>query len=221
MLRPLLIALLFAAPAATAANFYCCQDPVSNRRVCGDQVPEVCKGRSYKIFDGSGSLVREVGPPLTAEQRAAEEAEAKRKKAQEAAAREQRRKDAALLETYGSLQDLDKMLARSEEEILAAIRQAEAHITTVRQRRQKFENEAEFYKNRELPPDVARGLRDTDHEIQAQNSLIKSKRKDLEGIRAKFAEDRQRFLEILSGNRQSMHPAAALPGTSQSDQRPR
>jgi hypothetical protein len=66
---------------------------------------------------------------------------------------------------------------------------------SVRQRK-KFEDEAEFYKKRQLPADVAKGLRDSDQEIRAQESVIESKKKDLEAIRLKYDEDLRRFVEL-------------------------
>ena len=63
-------------------------------------------------------------------------------------------------------------------------------------RRQRFENEAEFYKKKDLPPDVQKGLKDADFEIQAQENLIEAKKKELDTIKTKYDEDRRRFLEV-------------------------
>ena len=102
-----LIVLLAAlsAQAATPASgrFYCCD----GGRICGDALPEQCRGKAYRILDSSGNLLKEVGPPLTAEQKAQVAAEALRKKEQEEQAKEQRRKDQALLDTYATPQDID------------------------------------------------------------------------------------------------------------------
>ena len=87
----------FALSPAQAGNFYCCQDPTSGRRVCGDVLPDQCKGRAFKIIDGAGNIIREEGPPLTAEQKTQIEVDSKRKKELEEFQRTHRRKDAALL----------------------------------------------------------------------------------------------------------------------------
>lgn len=203
-LLPKLLALaLLALPAAAAwgSNLYCCQDPATGRRVCGDNLPEQCRGRAYKILDGAGNIVKEVGPPLTPEQKAQAAAEAQRRKLEEAALREQRRKDQALLDTYSSVQDIDLARARSENEIREAVRQAEEKIASLRKQRKKFENEAEFYKNKPLPPDVAKGLQASDSEIRAYTTLLDSKKADLEMIRAKYDEDKRRYLQLSGGQR--------------------
>lgn len=209
----LLIALLATAPTALAGTFYCCNDP-SGRRVCGDAIPEQCKGRGYKIIDGQGNTVREILPPMTPEQKAQLDAENKKKAEAEAYKREQRRRDAALLETYTSLQDIDRLRVRSEEDMLRSMKLVEERIADAQKRRKKFENEAEFYKNKDLPTDVARGLRDLDSEIRAQKSLLDSKQSDLDATRAKYAEDRRRYLEITTGaGKTFQHPAATTSPT--------
>jgi len=206
-LASILLLSVFAAPLA-AQNLYCCQD-ASGRRVCGDTVPEQCKGRGYKVIDRNGTVIREVGPPLTAEQKAEQAAEAKRKKELEAAQREQRRLDAALLETYSGVEDIDRMLARAEEEIKKGMVLAEERIAEAEKRRLKFTQEAEFYKNKTLPTEVQRGIKNADNEIDAQKSLLASKQKDLEATRAKYAEDKRRYQALINSGNRALHPAAA------------
>jgi hypothetical protein len=206
--RTALLLALFASAPAWAQNLYCCQDSSTGRRVCGDSVPEQCKGRGHKVIDRNGTVIREVGPPLTAEQKAEQAAEAKRKQELEVVEREQRRRDAALLETYTSLDDIDRMQARAEEEIKKGMRLAEERIEEAQKRRKKFEDEAEFYKKKEMPLEVRRGLKTADDEIQAQKALLASKQHDLDSTRTKYADDKRRYRELsLSGNR-ALHPAA-------------
>lgn len=183
--------------AAAAADFYCCQDPASGRRTCGDNLPEICRGRSHKVLDAAGNTLREVGPPPTAEQKTQAQAEAQRRQDEAAALREQRRRNQALLATYSSVQDIDDARSRSEAEVFASIRAVEAQIATLRQRRKKLENETEFYRKKTLPPEVAKGLQDADFAIQAQTDLLAAKNKELEAVRARYDEDKRRYLELL------------------------
>ena len=115
---------------------------------------------------------------------------------QEAARREQQRKDQALLNTYGSERDIDAMRIRSEEDVNKSIKDAETKIAEIRAQRKKFENEAEFYKKKTVPADIQKGLRDTESEIKAQESIIEAKRKELDIIRIKYDEDKKRFLDL-------------------------
>jgi hypothetical protein len=191
---PLLMAVA-GGPAFAAGTLFCCNDP-SGKQICSDILPQECYGRAYRELGESGRTVRNVEAPLTAEQRAQRAAAEAQRKVDEAALREQQRKDQALLNTYSSEKDIELMRARAIEEVHKSIKAAEATIAEIRLRRKKYENEAEFYQKRTLPPDVQKGLRDADYEITAQERLIESKNKDLEAIRIKYDEDRRRYRDI-------------------------
>jgi hypothetical protein len=192
------LALLAAIPAQ-AGNMLCCQDPNTGRRACGDSLPEQCRGRAYKVLDGAGNVIKEVGPPMTAEQKALAAAEVQRKKEEEAARNEQRRKDQALLATYSSVQDIEQARARNMDVTQEAIKQVEAKIAALQKQRKKYEAELEFYKNKTAPPELAKNLRDTDSDIKAQNGLIEAKKAELEQIRAKYDQDKRRYTELAGG----------------------
>jgi len=194
----LLIALVLAGSASSfaAARIFCCDDE-SGKQVCGDILPSACYGRAYRELGQSGRTSRVVEAPLTAEERAAKEAEARRRAERERIENEQRRRDQALLNTYGSEKDIEVMRSRALGDLDMTIKAAEERIAEIRKRRKKFENEAEFYRNRRLPAEVAKGLRDADYEIRAQESVIDSKRKDQQAVGLKYDEDLRRFRDIL------------------------
>jgi hypothetical protein len=186
--------LLAAPPVAGKESLFCCG------RVCGDSLPEACRGQTYKVFDGKGNLLRVVGPPLTPEQKAAKAAEEERQKVLEAQRLEQRRKDQALLQTYTSMEDIDRAQARAEVEVATALKGAEAKIAEAKKKRQKLDSEMEFYKKSTPPAELQKALRENEHEIKTQQELLDVKKKDFESITAKYDQDRQRFIQ-LTGSR--------------------
>ena len=191
------LALVTGAPLAQAAGkLYCCND-ASGKQVCGDLMPQECYGRAYREVGDSGRTVRNVEAPLTAEQRAERAAEDEKRKVEEAARQEQRRKDLALLNTYGSVGDIDAMRERALGDVEKSVAAADARIAEIRAQRVKFQNEAEFYKKKKLPADVEKGLSDTDFEIKGQEAIIQSKKKEIDAVQAKYDEDRKRFLELM------------------------
>ena len=200
----MLAAISVNAATPASGRFYCCD----GGRVCGDALPEQCRGKAYRILDSSGNLLKEVGPPLTVEQKARAAAEALRKKELEEQAREQRRKDQALLDTYATPQDIDLAQAKAESDVNLAIRGAEDRIAAARKQRKKFEEEAEFYKKKSLPPEVAKGLRDADHEIKTQQELLDVKKGDAATIKAKYDADRKRYAELTGRTTTSAKPGA-------------
>ena len=196
-LLALLLATLTGTSALAAGNFFCCND-ASGKQVCGDILPQACYGRAYRELGSNGQTIRTVDAPLTAEQRSQREAEEEKRKREEEKRKEQQRKDQALLNTYGNEQDIELMRKRAEGDVLKAIANAEKKIVEIRQQRKKFENEAEFYKKKTLPHEVQKGLADADSDINSQEVFIAEKKKELEVIRAKYDEDKRRFVELIS-----------------------
>ena len=196
-LLALLLATLTGTSALAAGNFFCCND-ASGKQVCGDILPQACYGRAYRELGSNGQTIRTVDAPLTAEQRSQREAEEEKRKREEEKRKEQQRKDQALLNTYGTEQDIELMRKRAEGDVLKAIANAEKKIVEIRQQRKKFENEAEFYKKKTLPHEVKKGLADADSDINSQEVFIAEKKKELEVIRAKYDEDKRRFVELIS-----------------------
>ncbi|MBV2194206.1 MAG: hypothetical protein KUL81_12810 [Azonexus sp.] len=192
---PLLV-LLAVGSAQAASEFYCCQDPANGRRVCGDTLPEQCRGRAYRILDSGGNIVKEVGAPLTPEQKAELVLENKRRKQLEDAGREQRRRDQALLDTYTTAEDIDLAQKKAEADVNLAIQATNERIATAQKKRKKFADEAEFYKKKALPPELEKDLRAIDHEIRLQQELIALKQKEFDTIKAKYDADRKRYFEL-------------------------
>ena len=191
-----LLALLIANMASAAGEFYCCQDPSTGHRICADILPEACRGRGYRLLDRGANLLKEVGPPLTPEQKAAEvEVERQRKLAGEQA-REQRRRDQALLDTYATLEDIDITQRKVEADIGVQIRSTQELLEKARQRRQKLDNETEFYKKRPIPSELVRNLRTNDQEIATQQEILAGKQRELEAVRSRYDTERKRYLEL-------------------------
>ncbi len=196
-LLALLLATLFASPVSAAGSFFCCID-ISGKQVCGDILPQACYGRAYRELGSNGLTIRIVDAPLTAEQRMQREKEEEKFRREEEKRREQQRKDQALLNTYGTEQDIELMRKRAEGDVLKAIANAEKKIAEIRQQRKVFENEAEFYKKKTAPLEVKKGLADAGSDINSQEVFIADKRKELKVIHEKYDEDKRRFIELMS-----------------------
>lgn len=198
MPKPLvaLLALLLAGPASATGEFYCCSEPGSGKRLCGDTLPPQCRGQAHRIYDKAGNVIREVGPQLTPEQKAAAAEEARRRKQLEDAQREQRRFDQALLDTYATPDDIDLTQQKAESDVNLSIQNAQAKLADAQARHRRLANEAEFYKRKPMPAELERDLRAVAHEMQLQNELIETKRKEIALIRAKYDADRKRYFEL-------------------------
>jgi len=197
----LLLSLVLPIPVmAAGANIFCCNDE-RGKQVCGDILPMACVGRAYREINQVGMVVRIVEAPLSPEMKALRAQEERKKQEAEEAVREQRRMDAALAQTYGNEADIDLMRQRAEADVHKSIAAANEKIAEAKRRRKKFENEAEFYKKKQVPPEVEKGLKEEDYEIRAQEELIEAKKREFDLIKAKFDEDKRRFREMKARSR--------------------
>ncbi|NMF89963.1 hypothetical protein [Aromatoleum petrolei] len=195
----LLVALLLGLTLANTAGakVYCCED-ASGRRQCGDVLPQACYGRAYREMGPQGTIKREVSAPLTADEIARRNAAEQQKKDDETRQAKQRRLDQALLETYASVEDLDRRRDKDIADIERSLEEARKRDKELRTKRQRFEKEAEFHKGRDLPRDLAANLRSIDSELALQGKLVEDKTRELEATRARFEADRARYVELSS-----------------------
>lgn len=200
MRRPALVfSVLLTLPLAHAQTsskgvVYCCMD--NGHQVCGDVLPPQCFGKSYREMSPQGTVRRTVEAPLTPEQLARREAEERARRTEIARQRAEMRRNQSLLETYSSVADIESRRDRAVEGVEQELRQAEARYAESMKKRSGLMREAEFYQKRAMPPALAAALRDSDSELAAQKSIIEAKRRDIEAIRARFEQDRQRYMAL-------------------------
>lgn len=221
-LLALCLLLALATPGWGGAEFYCCNDQTTGRRVCGDSLPQQCRGKAYRIFDKAGNLQKEVGPPLTPEQKEVIREQARRAKEIEEAQREQRRLDQALLDTYATPEDIERAQSKAENDVKLLIQMAQEKILASQKQQRKLAAEAEFYKRLPMPADLEKNLRNVGHEIQLQQEFIELKNKDLATLHAKYDTERRRYFELTGRSTKTprpAQPAAATPRVSPSASR--
>ena len=196
MARLLFILLAALSMPGWAAKSFCCSDE-KGRQVCGDILPQECYGRAYREMSESGTLLHRVEAPLTAAQRAQRDAEARRKLEEERTASEEKRRNQALLNVYSSEKDIDFMRDRALADLDTALKQAQERHREALQRKQQLDNEAEFYKKKPLPYELKTQMKSNDIELQAQLAAIEAKQKEMDTVRARFADDKKRFVELM------------------------
>lgn len=197
------IALLLVAlhlPAVQAA--YRCIDEKGQRHI-GDTPPAGCNNVPMEEFRGS-KVLRVIEPSLTPEQVKARQEEAARKKAADKVAAEQKRKDMALLSTFSTEQEFDVTRDRTIEPINGRIKTARERIAQIEKQEKKLNDEMEFYtagkgkssKAKEPPANLVDGLKGAQQEKATIQKNIAGYEREIAEIRAKFDEDKKRWLAI-------------------------
>lgn len=194
-----LLALPFGAQAQGGRTIFCCEDD-AGRPACGDKLPAVCFGKAYREISPQGTVRRYVAAPLTAEEIARRQAMERQQKADEARALQQRRLDEALLQTYASINDLDAQRDRSLADADKSMQEQRRRLEELEARRQKLAEEEAFYRDQELPRELANELRVIEAEIAAQRVVLDTKTRELEIIRSRFDENRRRYLELTGAS---------------------
>jgi hypothetical protein len=195
----LCLLLLGGGAVAGSTSITCCEDE-NGRRICADVLPPACYGKAYREIGPQGNVTRLVPAPMTAEERARVEQEEKARKALEGKAREQRRRDEALFQTYSSLEDLETRRERAVAEIEKDLTVAYRRETAAGERRVKLEQEAGAYTSakKPVPAPLASQLEENEGEMTAQRSIMASKQRDLEAVKARYDADRRRYGELLA-----------------------
>jgi hypothetical protein len=199
------LGLAIAVPAQ-AGTLYCCRD-ASGRKTCGDTLPEACYGRAYQEIGEHG--IKNFEAPLTGAQKAQREAETKRKQELDREALEARRRDQALLDTYGSVKDIDYMREHALSGVARELKLAQDKYDQLQQTREQLARQAAPYAKKGLPPDLAGKIRGNDADLLEQVQLIERKQQDMAAIRAKYDTEKQRYLELTGGNRPVSATSAA------------
>ena len=199
---------LLVQGAAAQARIFCCQDD-KGTKVCGDFLPPACQGRAYEERDGKGFVAKQVEAPLTPEQLAKREAENVKKAEEAKKAAEERRRNLALLATYSNEKDIISARDRALAEVEKNQKQSQVRLDEANKKKKKIDADREFYKGKLLPDDVKAQVRDNEKEIAAQAAAVAAKVKEAAEIRARFEEERKRYLELTG--KKSTEPAAAAP----------
>lgn len=209
----LISALLFAASAALAQSafaqtrIYCCDD-ATGRKVCGDFLPAACQGRAHEERDNRGFVSKSVEAPLTAEQQARRDAEQAKKEDEKKKAAEERRRTLALLATYSSEKDINSARDRALAEVDKNMKQSQQRLDEANKKKTKLDADKEFYKGKALPDQVKSQIRDNEKEIAAQKAAVEAKTKEMEEVRARFAEEKKRYLELTGKKSAEVAPTA-------------
>ncbi|MEZ5614723.1 MAG: hypothetical protein R3E35_05850 [Rhodocyclaceae bacterium] len=209
-----LAAALLTAPAAAQKRItYCCIGD-NGRQMCSDVLPKECYGKAYREVSPRGIVLRHVPAPLTAGERAAREAEEKKAREEEARRLEQDRRNRALLATYTSEKDIDAARDRAVADLQKAIKAARENQAELAMKKQKLDSEAEFYKKNTMPAPLQAQIHTNDTEMKAQQAAIDGKLKEIEAAKARYEDEKRRFLELTKQPAERAGPQPSAGATA-------
>lgn len=179
-----------------------CVDPAGRTRI-GDAVPAECMGQDIEVLNERGTVVRVIeGDASRAARLAREAAEAEAQRIRQ----EQEQRDRMLLDTYVSVQDIERLRDQRLDLLEAQIRVTEQNIETMKVRQQRIEQQIARFKPYSdtpgappLPEHIAEELVNTVNSINVYREQIADKESEQAELRESFARDIARYRQLKTG----------------------
>lgn len=199
------------AQSKGTSKIICWKDKSGKVVGCGDKVPPEFEDAATKELDRSGMTRKTTETAEEQAKRAAQDKALATQKAEEKKLLdEQRRRDSALLNTYASEKEIDQRRDREVQVVEAQITQLRvSHTNATNRHKDALSRIAAAEKTKKPPSDALKGeAEDAAADMAKLEHNIASKNKDVEDIRARYAQTKQRYMDLQKGSAQAAAPAA-------------
>ncbi len=211
MVRPWVwLACVWALPVVAFAqgSIFTCTDS-KGRKVTSDRPIAECTDREQRVLNSDGSIRQVVGPTQTAEEKAQADEVQRRRLAQETARKDAIRHDRNLLNRYPSERAHQKAREGAMETMRKALKSSETRLAELELERKKLQDEAEFYKGRELPAKLAGRFDYNQSAAEAQRTLVQNHRAEVSRIEAIYDDELARLRKLWAGAQPGSIPLAS------------
>lgn len=191
---------------ATAQEIYTCVDG-RGRTLTADRPIIECIDRTQRELTRSGLVKREIGPSLTAHERALQDEKDKLAVEQRAREAEDKRRDRALLLRYPSRTVHDQERSTAIAQIDEVIKAASKRTLELAEQRRTIANEFEFYAKdpSRTPTQLKRRLEDNESSMLVQQKFIADQNQEKKRVNLRFDEELVRLKQLWA----MMSPAAS------------
>ena len=173
-----------------AQGIYSCVD-AKGRTLTADRPIVECLDRTQQELTGSGTVKRQLGPSLTAHERAVQEARDKLAADLRAREAEEKRRDRALLLRYPSRSVHQQERATALAQIDEVIKAARKRTAELAEQRKGIQNEFEFYVKdpRKAPASLKRQLEESDGSLAVQAKFIGDQEQEKKRVNLRFDQE--------------------------------
>jgi hypothetical protein len=179
--------------------FFRCKDQ-SGQTHFGDSMPPECLGQDTEVLNENGMVLRVIEAEATRAKRLqleAEEAKVRKVKDQRAL------RDRTLIETYLSVDDIERLRGQRLEQLSAQYRVTEQNISNLRDRQTRLENQIARFKPYSdkpnappLPDHLAAEMVNTVNGMRVYQESLQANRQEQVELNAAFDADIKRFKEL-------------------------
>lgn len=173
-----------------AQSIYSCVD-AKGRTLTADRPIVECLDRTQQELTRSGTVKRQLGPSLTAHERAVQEARDKLAADLRAREAEEKRRDRALLLRYPSRSVHQQERATALAQIDEVIKAARKRTAELAAQRKGIQNELEFYVKdpRKAPASLKRQLEESDGSLAVQSKFIGDQEQEKKRVNLRFDQE--------------------------------
>ena len=197
-----------AQAPGTSGGIYTCVDR-NGRRLTADRPIAECLDREQRELGPSGIVRRQIGPSLTEQERAAQEAQ--RRKEAEARAREleERRRERVLTARYPDKATHDVERAAAIQMVDDVTATAEKRLVELAQQRKAFDVEMEFYKKdpNKAPMSLRRKIAENEESIAEQQRFIAGQDQEKRRVHQRFDVELAQLRKLWDAQRMPLSGA--------------
>lgn len=204
------LVLLVSVPTAAAANIYTCVN-AKGQRITSDRPIAECLDRAQELRNSDGSVRKVVPPSMTAEERAAHEERLRAEMVAAAMRRDAIRLDRNLLSRYPDEARHQKARRAALEPLNTALAATERRLTELEHERKRLQDEAEFYKGRDLPRELKIKFGNNQAALQAQQDAAQNHQAEINRINASYDQELARLKRLWAG---AAPGSVSLPASS-------
>jgi hypothetical protein len=184
--------------AGSTAGIYTCLDDKGKLRTADRPIAE-CSDREQRVLNKDGSVKRIVPPTLTAEERAEREARERREFEEKAAYNDAVRRDRNLKNRYPNEAVHSKARESALEAVRASMRASAQRIKELETERKPLQDEADFYRGRQLPPRLKQQLEANETSVAAQRELMQTQESELQRVNRIYDLELEHLRKLWKG----------------------
>jgi hypothetical protein len=185
--------------SASHEAFFRCKDR-NGQTHYSDSMPQECAGLDTEVLNENGMQLRLIEGDATRQKRLvreAEEAKARKERDQRAL------RDRTLIETYLTVEDIERLRDQRLEQLDAQLRVTEQNITNLRERQTRLQAQVARFKPYNdkpnappLPEPIAAEMVNTVNGLRVYQESLNSNRKEQQALTDQFESDIKRFKEL-------------------------
>jgi hypothetical protein len=185
------------AQSPVIAGVYTCTDAKGRKLTADRPIPE-CTDREQKVLNPSGTVKAKVGPTLTAQEKADQDAKEKREIEERNKSLDERRRDRALLTRYPNKEVHDGERREALAQISVVIQAAKTRLTELTRQRVAIDEEMEFYKKdpAKAPAYVRRQQEENIQSQAVQKRFIDEQDAEIRRVNARFDDELVRLRQL-------------------------